>query len=716
MRRIRLTVRRLQQLMRQRGVGAGVIVTAATAGAIFAWLFRGAPMPGGVEPEVPVEMEIDLLTAWDIHVIVPGGNGAGAADGADGLPLPMMDIDGDGLMDTATGHEQGLRVTLSFNPGVGLFEANWPTVFLPSVNMCSPEDAQFADMNADGAIDIIAGCETGTSTIEIFYAPAPPNTRAELLVAANWTRVQLTAATQRSMRVFPVDIVGDAALELVVGGKESSCGTPPVGEAQIGYYSSATPTVGASWTFTDWVPAGWTQQLYVIDFDGDTDLDVVYSDFERIDCPAIDNSRRGVRWLELDASAALVNEHQISTLEGNHRWFSLYDADGDGDQDVLDCESLAGPPPVSELQWLVNEGGGTSWSSTAIPTQATVGSCIHVIVADFDADAAPDIAVSYSHADAASGLIWLKRAGASFLGATYERGEVSGLLDLDSDVKFDNIVALDVDGDGDLDIVTSEQHIPAGTGPGLGVVWLENPLAPVDPGGDDEPADDAPADDVPADDGPGGGAVTCTSLTSGTGLANTTAVTASVAPTADAVVYAVFLSSLASEPDAPSSVTGNSLTYVQEETVAWHNEGDRRMTVFRALGDAPAAGAITATWAESQTSFQWAVIECTGVDQTGTNGSGATVQSVTTTATAVLTHTNTLAALVNASSVHLAFWGLNVIGPIAPDADFVELAETSVGTGAANLHTEWAENQLPVTPTWPASANVGSISIEVRAP
>ncbi len=706
-------------MMRRKGVGAGVVVTSATAGVIFAWLFRGAPVPDGVQPEPPVQMEIDLLAQWAVHVIVAGGNGAGQPDGADGLPLPMMDLDGDGLLDTATGHEQGLRVTLSFNPGPASSESLWPTVTLPSVNMCSPEDAQFADVDADGAIDIIAGCETGTSTIEIFFAPSPPNTRAELLVAANWSRVQVTTATQRSMRVIPHDLVGDDSLELVVGGKESSCGTPPIGEADIGYYTSETPRTGSSWVFTPIVPAGWTQQMYVLDFDGDTDDDIVYSDFERIDCPAIDNSRRGVRWLELDASAALVEEHQISVLEGNHRWFSLYDADGDGDQDVLDCESLSGPPPVSELQWLINGGGGESWTSTPIPTQTTVGSCIHVIVADFDKDSAPDIAVSYSHADAASGVIWLKRAGATIAGATYERGEVSGILDLDSDVKFDNLVALDVDGDEDLDLITTEQHVPAGTGPGLGVVWLENPLAPVDPGvgDDDAPPDDG--DDVPPDDGVddgGGGAIVCSALTSGTGLANTQAVTSSVTPTANAVVYAAFLSSLASEPDAPTTVTGNGLTYVQEETVAWHNEGDRRMTVFRAQGASPSAGALTATWAESQTSFQWVVIECTGASTAGTNGSGATVQSVTTTAIAVLTHTNTLAALVNASSVHLAFWGLNVIGPIAPDADFVELAETSIGTGAANLHVEWAEGDLPVTPTWPASANVGGISIEVRTP
>jgi hypothetical protein len=643
----------------------------------------------------PIESEpIALSSAWVIRTILEGGSGAGQPDGADGVAA--ADVDLDGIEDLATGHEQGLRTTVKFNPGPALVRLPWPKVTLPTVNSCSPEDAQVEDLDADGAPDVIAGCETGTSTIEIYFAPAPPNTRSELLVAANWTRVQITAATQRSMRIVPIDIVGDSALELVVGGKESSCGTPPIGEAQVGYYSSATPRNGASWTFTPWVPVGWTQQLYVLDFDADTDLDVVYSDYERVDCPAIDNSRRGGRWLELDATAALVDEHPITAVEGNHRWFTLYDADEDDDLDYLDCHSDAGPPPVSTLQWLLNGGGGLSWTSDALPSMGNVGACIHPIVFDPDLDGRHDIAVSYSHAQGRSGAIWMRRlAGASLVGASWARGEISGSLDADSDVKFDNLVVGDPDGDGDPDLYTSEQHIPAGTGPGLGVVYLDNPRIPFVP---PEP---------PA-------AIVCTALDSGSGTAATSAVTNSLSPAPNAVIYAVFQSSLAANPAAPTTVTGNGLTWAQEETIAWHNDGDRRMTVFRAMGAAPSSGAITASWgAVSQTSFLWSVIQCTGVDAGGTSGSAATVQSVTTTVTGATTLTNTLAALAAPTSVHLAFVGLNINNATAPDADFAELTDVAVGTGAAGLEAEWATNQTAVTPTF-ATANAGAISLEVR--
>ncbi len=669
----------------QRGTLRTWLIGTALFGAVFGALY-------GLNPSVDDD-SISLTQPWVFRTILEGASGAGQPDGADGVAIPGADLTGDGRSDTASGHEQGLRVSVSFHPGPSAVRDPWPTVLLPSVNMCSPEDAQFADVNADGATDVLAGCETGAATIEIFFSPPPPTTLSALLDVGNWTRVQLTAATQRSMRVVPIDLVGDSALELVVGGKESSCGAPPIGEAQVGYYSSATPENGASWTFTPWVPAGWTQEMYVLDFDGDTDLDVVYSDFERIDCPVIDNSRRGGRWLELDSAAALVAEHQITALEGNHRWFSLVDAEGDGDLDYLDCHSEAGPPPVSNLQFLVNGGGGTSWSSVPIPTIASVGACIHPIVADFNDDGNRDIAVSFSHAQGVSGAVWLRGDDNDLTVSTWTRGEIAGSLDPDSDVKFDNLLAQDADGDGDLDILTTEQHIPAGTGPGRGVGYFDNPLIPF----------------VPP---PPPAAVECTLLTSGSGTAALTAVTASVSPAGNAVVYAVFQSSLASEPDSPT-VAGNGLTWVQEEAVSWHNEGDRRMTVFRAMGAAPTPDTITATWLESQTSFLWQVVQCTGVDTGGTSGSSATAQSVTTTVTAQVTLTNTLAALGGASNAHLAFTGLQINSTVNPDPDFAELADVAIGTGAQTLESEWAINQTAVTPTF-ASANAGCISLEVK--
>ena len=43
-------------------------------------------------------------------------------------------------------------------------------------------------------------------------------------------------------------------------------------------------------------------------------------------------------------------------------------------------------------------------------------------------------------------------------------------------VKYDFILLKDMDGDGDLDIITSEETAADGSKKGLGVIWYENPI------------------------------------------------------------------------------------------------------------------------------------------------------------------------------------------------------------------------------------------------
>jgi len=92
---------------------------------------------------------------------------------------------------------------------------------------------------------------------------------------------------------------------------------------------------------------------------------------------------------------------------------------------------------------------------------------------------APDVAITHSSAgNGKSGVIWLHNAGTQ-AAPVWERGEISG-KDVGDGIKFDNVIWYDIDGDGDLDAITSEQNEPLagqpGVGPGLGVVWYENPM------------------------------------------------------------------------------------------------------------------------------------------------------------------------------------------------------------------------------------------------
>lgn len=632
---------------------------------------------------------------WPLHVIVAGANGAGNADGADGVQ--GCDFDGDGLNDMVVGHEQGLRVTLSFNPGPysNLVESPWPTVFLggPGTTFGSVEDAVCGDVNEDGALDIVAASETGAKRVSVMFAPAPPNTRTELLDSANWTRVDLDAsANNRSMRAKVIDIAGDSSPELVVGGKESD--GPPVAAA-LGYYSSETPTDGASWTFTSIVPVGWVMDMYVQDFNGDGDIDIIYSDRDPIDTPGSDTTKRGVRWLESDgADPPAFTEHAIGPVESFWKWFDVYDWDGDTDLDIIACRSS---PDFNESSIFINGGGGTSWSEIVVPQPARVGQCQEAFVVDVDGADGVDLAFSYSNAQSLSAAVWYK-VGGTPLSPTFTRNEISGVLSTTSDVKMDNQYWGDLDGDTDLDLVLTEQHVPNGNGPGIGIVYLENPLIqfivpPTPPG------------------------VSCSLLTSGSSTTDgTSVVTASFAPSANALVIATFASALAAGPTAPT-LAGNGLTYVQQQTQQYAASNARRVTSFRAMGASPSAGAITATWGASQTSFTWTVVECTGVDTGGTNGSSAVPQSTSANASAATSITVTLpGALAAASSNVLGYTSLDSQpgAGIVPDVDGTELGEATVNTGPITSNAWNAVNQTAMTSTF-TSSNAGAIILEVKA-
>lgn len=656
------------------------------------WAFGGAAgafllgvyLTGYLASSQGPDIGINLQAAWELHQIVVGASGTGQPDGADGVFL--SDVDGDGLNDVATGHEQGLRLTLSFNPGPALVESPWPTVTLPNgVNLCSAEDVILGDLDGDGAKDIIAACETGTVRVSIFFAPSPPNTRTELLNAANWTQVDIAAsAGNRSMRAAMANIDGVAGNEIIVGGKESS---GPCVAAQVGYYANATPSNQASWasaTFTAITPVGWVMQMYVQDLDGDTDVDIVYSDREPIDCPTPGGSNQGITVLKATSPGTFAAPVRYLGGEGDHKWFSLFDWDGDSDLDIAECRSNGS---LNTSQILVNGGSFNSFPSSIPITQpANVGQCQHIVAKDIDNDGTADLAMTYSNSQNLSAIAWL-RGGVS-------RGEISGILDVDSDVKMDNLAFDDVDGDGDTcDLLTTEQHVPAGTGPGLGVLYAECPLETFI----------APA--APSD-------VACTLLTAGSSTSDGTIFqTASVTPGANRAIYVAVQSAVGTGPVAPTT-TGNGLTYTQEETVAFST---RRLTVYRAMGASPSAGQITFTFGVAQTSAIWQVIECSNVDTTGTDASGATVQSVTATVAAGTTFTTTLAALQDGHSRHLCWVGLDISSTVNPDADLLELSDASVAAGASTLESQTALLELTCTPTF-ASSNGGGISIEVQGP
>ena len=68
-----------------------------------------------------------------------------------------------------------------------------------------------------------------------------------------------------------------------------------------------------------------------------------------------------------------------------------------------------------------------------------------------------------------SGIVWLSYEQSVF-DPVWRRNEISGPVGS----KYDRLELLDLDGDSDLDALTTEENYGEGSA-GLGVIWYENP-------------------------------------------------------------------------------------------------------------------------------------------------------------------------------------------------------------------------------------------------
>lgn len=210
--------------------------------------------------------------------------------------------------------------------------------------------------------------------------------------------------------------------------------------------------------------------------------------------------------------------------------------------------------------------------------------------------------------------------------------------------------------------------------------------------------------------------------TGGTGSITSQA-SASYTPSANQLVLCIVESrtAITVDPTQPT-LTGNGLTWVVVATIVFDDTSSsrKRITVFRSMGASPTTGAVTADFAaQTQTDVGIVVDQFSGVDTSGTNGSGAVVQSAsakdnTGTATSL---TATLAAFGSANN---ATYGGAGFGSVVNSAG-------SVGTGFTGLSdlntpttnrvmTEWkATNDTTVDINASAVEELGIIGIEIKA-
>lgn len=367
--------------------------------------------------------------------------------GADGVRL--ADVNGDGLPDIATGWEEGRAVRAYVNPGPKKAIAPWPKVTVGEVR--SPEDAVFADLDSDGAMDVVSSCEGGTRTVFVHWAP--PDAQRYLDESA-WTTaaIPVTEAKQMWMFALPMQIDGQHGVDLIVGSKGSG--------ATIGWLQSPRDARDlAAWEFHPLYKAGWIMSLQAHDMDGDGDLDVLASDRK--------GSARSVLWLENPGSQAALaggtwKQHALDKGRGQYMFLTAGTLSGEGGRG-LDVLCALNP---NSILWI---DAKSDLHQITLP--AGCGTSKGVAIGDIDLDGATDVVFSCENAGGEkSGVRWLSR---DKKGTSWTDHEISGA----AGVKFDRLELLDLDADGDLDVLTCEER------DNLGVIWYENPTRGPNTGG-----------------------------------------------------------------------------------------------------------------------------------------------------------------------------------------------------------------------------------------
>ena len=382
-------------------------------------------------------LPIQQATGWIRHTIDD------RFDGADGVKLG--DVNGDGLLDLVVPWEGSGAVVVYLNPGPLQADGLWPAVTVDEVG--AVEDAVLVDLDTDGQLDVVSCCQGDVQTMYVHWAPIPP------ALASNsdaWQTEPLpaTAGLCKWMFCEPAQIDGVRGVDLVAGAKGDN--------GQIGFLAAPTnPGDVSAWSWRPLADAAWIMSIIPIDLDEDGDVDIVYSDRKGDD--------RGCYWLENPGEAlaalGLWWRHRIGTSSDELMFMDLGDLDSDGQLDALAAtnqrELLHFTPLVDpRLPWL----------ATPITWPDTFGTGKSVGLADIDLDQSLDIVFACENAAGRHGIGWLSRrdiAGLPFW-TTESISDATGS-------KFDLIQLLDVDQDGDLDVIATEESAD------LGVVWYENP-------------------------------------------------------------------------------------------------------------------------------------------------------------------------------------------------------------------------------------------------
>ncbi|MEW4454953.1 VCBS repeat-containing protein [Bremerella sp. JC817] len=379
-------------------------------------------------------------------VVVPAANAQwrrhtidNTSQGADGVRL--HDINQDGLFDLCVGWEEGGIVRIYLHPGKAQVRKPWPAATISKVS--SPEDAVFLDLNQDGAVDVVSACEGKERNLFVHWAPTNID---DLLKPEAWRTEVFPGNPKRLMWMFTLPWPNaNGGVDLVAGSKGRG--------AEVGIFAQQMPEL--AWKWQPIAPAAWIMSLVSEDINLDGKPDLVYSDRKGKD--------RGIYWVDMADLNQPGKPQLLGGVDHEVMFLDIADIDQDGHRDIVAATHDAG------LLLLHRRGDAAVFEPIEIPLPGRSGTGKSVKVGDMDGDGQADLVFSCENANGKRGIGWLTTPSKSRQDLTTARWSLSDISGTTEGIKFDLLQLVDLDQDGDLDVLTCEER------DNLGVIWYENP-------------------------------------------------------------------------------------------------------------------------------------------------------------------------------------------------------------------------------------------------
>ena len=363
-------------------------------------------------------------SGWRCHVIWPDPGD----DGPDGVNL--HDWDGDGDVDLLVNYEEGKYSRLYFNPGRKALRENWNDYIEFQHGPC--EDSGIGDLDNDGDVDYVANGGW------VYFNPGQNRLRDP----ANWTKMTLFDEEQRVPTV--ADLNGDGLNDLIVG-------------AQRWYQQPVTGKHDPNnWLEHTMGKNRWPMNCILHDVDGDGDADLVVPD-------------RGIEtcWYVNPVLQQIDGPWPRKRLHPHTEpmFMAVGDLNGDSLEDFVITGGSKGKQARQLIILLRTNRAGDPNFKTVLLDQPLGSFPKGVAIADLDSDSSrPEIWVIPRQGD-----IWRATYTGDAEKAENWRVMPIRLPGASTRKKMDNAYLADLDGDGDQDIVTTEEN------GGWGVIWFENP-------------------------------------------------------------------------------------------------------------------------------------------------------------------------------------------------------------------------------------------------